>query len=35
MGVHVNRRLTSVVACGVAALITVMNLFLIYQQLFG
>ena len=35
MGVHVNRRLTTVAAYGVAGLITVMNLFLIYQQLFG
>ncbi|HUO74143.1 MAG TPA: Nramp family divalent metal transporter [Solirubrobacteraceae bacterium] len=35
MGVHVNRRLTSVAAYGVAGLITAMNLFLIYQQLFG
>ena len=35
MGVHVNRRLTNGVAYGVAGLITAMNLFLIYQQLFG
>ena len=35
MGVHVNRRLTSAVAYGVAGLITAMNLFLIYQQLSG
>jgi manganese transport protein len=34
MGVHVNRRLTSVVAFLVAALITAMNVFLITQQLF-
>jgi manganese transport protein len=34
MGVHVNRRLTTVVACGVVALITALNLFLIWQQLF-
>jgi manganese transport protein len=34
MGVHVNRRATSVVAYAVAGLITAMNLFLIYQQLF-
>ncbi len=34
MGVHVNRRLTSVIAYGVAAAITAMNVFLIYQQLF-
>jgi manganese transport protein len=33
MGVHVNRRLTTVVACGVVALITALNLFLIWQQL--
>jgi manganese transport protein len=33
MGVHVNRRTTSVVAYCVAALIMVMNAFLIYQQL--
>jgi manganese transport protein len=35
MGVHVNRRLTSFAAFGVAGLITVMNAFLIYQQLLG
>ena len=35
MGVHVNRRLTSAVAYGVAGLITALNLFLIYQQLVG
>jgi manganese transport protein len=35
MGVHVNRRLTSFVAFGVAGLITAMNVFLIYQQLFS
>ena len=34
MGVHVNRRLTSAVAFGVAGLITAMNLFLLYQQIF-
>jgi manganese transport protein len=33
MGVHVNRRLTTVVACGMVALITALNLFLIWQQL--
>ena len=32
MGVHVNRLLTSVLAFGVAGLITLMNGFLIYQQ---
>jgi manganese transport protein len=35
MGVHVNRRFTTVVAFAIAALITLLNLFLIYQQLFG
>jgi manganese transport protein len=35
MGVHVNRRPTSVAAYGAAGLITAMNLFLIYQQLSG
>jgi manganese transport protein len=35
MGVHVNRRLTSAAAYGVAAVITLMNVYLIYQQLFG
>src|SRR5205823_704427 len=34
MGVHVNRRLTSVLAWGCALLITLLNVFLIYQQLF-
>ena len=34
MGVHVNRRLTTVIAYGVVVAITAMNLFLIYQQLF-
>ncbi len=34
MGVHVNRRATTVVAWACAATITAMNLFLIYQQLF-
>jgi manganese transport protein len=33
MGVHVNRRLTTAVACSVAALITALNVFLIAQQL--
>ena len=33
MGVHVNRRLTSAVAFGVAGAITLMNVFLLYQQL--
>jgi len=34
MGVHVNRPLTTVLAWGCAALITGLNLFLLYQQLF-
>jgi manganese transport protein len=34
MGVHVNRALTSVLAWGCAALITGLNLFLLYQQFF-
>ncbi|MDQ6605077.1 MAG: Nramp family divalent metal transporter, partial [Actinomycetota bacterium] len=33
MGAHTNSRLTSALAYGVAGLITLMNLFLIYQQL--
>ncbi len=33
MGVHVNRRLTSVAAFGVAGAITLMNVFLLYQLL--
>jgi manganese transport protein len=35
MGVHVNRRLTSVAAWGCAGLIVALNVFLIYQQLFS
>jgi manganese transport protein len=35
MGVHVNGRLITSLAYAVALLITAMNLFLIYQQLFG
>jgi manganese transport protein len=35
MGVHVNRRLTTLMASAIAALITLLNMFLIYQQLFG
>jgi manganese transport protein len=35
MGVHVNRRLTTVAAVAIAALITLLNFFLIYQQLLG
>jgi manganese transport protein len=34
MGVHVNRALTTAVAWGCAGLITALNMFLIYQQLF-
>jgi manganese transport protein len=34
MGVHVNRRLTIAAAFGAVGLITLMNLFLIYQQIF-
>ncbi|HUA69908.1 MAG TPA: Nramp family divalent metal transporter [Solirubrobacteraceae bacterium] len=33
MGVHVNRRLTTVLAFGVAGAITLMNVFLLYQQI--
>ena len=32
MGVHVNRRLTTVLAWGCALLITALNVFLIVQQ---
>jgi manganese transport protein len=35
MGAHVNRPLTSVFAYGAAGLVTALNLFLLYQQLFG
>jgi manganese transport protein len=34
MGAHVNRRLTTVAGVSLAALITAMNLFLIYRQIF-
>jgi manganese transport protein len=34
MGVHVNRRATAVIAWGCAALITALNLFLLYQKFF-
>jgi manganese transport protein len=34
MGGHVNRRLTTVAAFGVAGAITLMNVFLLYQQIF-
>jgi manganese transport protein len=35
MGVHVNRRLTTIAAVTVAALIVLLNGFLLYKQLFG
>jgi manganese transport protein len=35
MGVHVNRRITTVAAFAIAALITLLNAFLVYQQLLG
>jgi manganese transport protein len=35
MGVHVNRRATTVVAWSVAGLISGLNVFLLYQQFFG
>jgi manganese transport protein len=35
MGAHVNRRLTTAAAFAIAALITLLNFFLIYQQLLG
>jgi len=35
MGVHVNRRLTTGTAWAMAALITALNVFLLYQQFFG
>jgi manganese transport protein len=34
MGTHVNRRLTSAIAYGVAGLISAMNVYLIIEQLF-
>jgi manganese transport protein len=34
MGTHVNRRATTLAAWALAGLITAMNVFLIYQQLF-
>jgi Mn2+/Fe2+ NRAMP family transporter len=34
MGVHVNRQLTTVVGVALAALITALNVFLIFQQIF-
>jgi manganese transport protein len=34
MGVHVNGRLTTFAGVGLAALITALNVFLIYQQVF-
>jgi manganese transport protein len=35
MGIHVNRRLTSAVAMGLAAVITLLNGYLIYRQFSG
>jgi manganese transport protein len=35
MGVHVNTRATTIAAWAVAALITAMNVFLLYQQFLG
>jgi manganese transport protein len=35
MGAHVNRPLTTATAVAIAALITLLNIFLIYQQLLG
>ncbi len=35
MGVHVNRRATTILAWSVAAVISALNAFLLYQQLFG
>ncbi len=34
MGVHVNRRLTTILAWGCAGLISALNVFLLYQQFF-
>ena len=35
MGTHVNRHLTSAVAIALAGVITLVNIYLIYKQLFG
>jgi Mn2+/Fe2+ NRAMP family transporter len=35
VGVHANRRHTTIAAFAIAALITLLNVFLIYQQLLG
>jgi len=35
MGLHVNRRLTTIAAFAIAVVITLLNIFLIYQQLLG
>jgi manganese transport protein len=35
MGVHANRLFTTILAWGCAILITALNAFLLYQQLFG
>jgi len=34
MGVHVNRRTTTIIAWTLAAIITALNVFLLYQQFF-
>ncbi len=34
MGVHVNRRLTTILAWGCAGVISLLNVFLLYQQFF-
>jgi manganese transport protein len=34
MGVHVNRRITTILAWGCAIVITGLNVFLLYQQFF-
>ena len=34
MGVHVNRRLTTILAWGCASVISTLNVFLLYQQFF-
>ena len=34
MGVHVNRRLTTILAQGCAGVISLLNVFLLYQQFF-
>ena len=34
MGIHVNRRLTTILAWGCASVISALNVFLLYQQFF-